>query len=75
MTDHPKPPLWRAMFDAAAPHNPPRKQCSAMICALADWLVPEELEVADGFGVIAQNERERLRQLLLAEADRAEAGE
>lgn len=85
MADQPKPPLWRVMFDAAAPHNPPRKKCSAMICALTDWLVPEEIEPdvnpAYGLGMVEDLEwdrwhsRHQLRQLLLTEAKRAEAGE
>ena len=73
-------PLWEAM-DAArflALH----KGCNngvavgAEIRAVADWLLPEEPILCDGGRTYEQSwivsERERLRNLLLDEADRAE---
>ena len=46
---------------------------AAEIRALRDWLVPEEeADDDDSFAVIPQGERQRLRALLTAEADRAE---
>lgn len=69
-------PLWAAMREAAAAAgdgccDTDHYEGAAMIRALADWLVPEEAGEAEGFGVIRQGERQRLRARLLAEADRA----
>lgn len=67
-------PLWTliAMAFDSAPNA--REGAAAVLRVVADEVVPEEDEVADGFGVLAQNERERIRQRLLAEAERAKAG-
>ncbi len=54
------------------------KTIAAEIRAIADWLVPEELEIPPGDlteQTYRQDERFGLRARLLAEADRAEAGE
>jgi hypothetical protein len=53
---------------------------SAEIHAVADWLVPEEAKPSDDFCVppvysMLWQQRQALRQRLLAEADRAERGE
>ena len=72
MSDGPKPPLWRAMeqayFDADAGWNEGARY-AAEIRALADWLAPKETAVRSYF------RGHLIRKMLLAEADRAEAGE
>jgi hypothetical protein len=82
MTDTPQEPLWRLIESAfLAGRNPgfsDRHGYAAEIRAVADWLVPPELEQLE-----AQNWAVRvkwrtglaLRQRLLAEADRAERGD
>jgi hypothetical protein len=59
--------------------GPDREECAAMLRALADVVVPEE--ESPGFN-LGQSlawqrwaERQRIRALLLAEAERAEKGE
>lgn len=73
------PLLWRVMIDSYcdATHSVAREMgtiaigTAAEIRAVRDWLVPEE---AEPWGK-AQAERQRLRDLLTAEADRAECGD
>lgn len=66
-------PLWQVMELACrfAP-NEYRAERAAEIRAIADWLLPDEQGSADGFGLIRQAERMRLRHVLLAEAELAE---
>ena len=79
MTDPADRPLWQVMRQAdgsvASDFQSPEAR---MIRAIADWLVPEEPMIVEGGRTYEQgwllSERERLRLLLLAEADRAEAG-
>ena len=71
-------PLWQVMQKAAAlaPEGVPT--ISAELRALRDWLVPEEtIEDAPGRFVngCCLEQRQRLRALLTAEADRAERGD
>ena len=83
-----RPPLWRVMnaafmdafMDADSGQLGPT--IAAEIRALADWLVPEEPEPPDGYAETSAGYRhtvwevhDELRDRLLAEADRAEAGE
>jgi hypothetical protein len=71
-------PLWRAMEDASTAIIPPSSKCyAAELRAIADWLVPEELipRTLQGHRIVAIQERRRIRRVLLAEANRAEAGE
>lgn len=78
-----RPPLWLLMQDAVikAPppkHHPAGEIAAAQIRALADWLLPEESEPEPGCRyeqrhIIWQRDN-RLRTLLLAEAQRAEEG-
>ena len=91
MTDTPnRPPLWEVMtqarFDAyrkATGLPPAEEYAAAEIRALRDWLVPEEAEptgmrpCGDTYSAqsIKRGERQRLRALLTAEADRAERGD
>ena len=84
MTDAPnRPPLWREIenCDAFMPvHGLLRRRLIAvLIRAVRDWLVPEESELPGylkGSDMhIRQIERQRLRALLTAEADRAERGD
>lgn len=75
MTSQRRSPLWAAMSEAAAAAGDgccgaDQHEGAAMIRALADWLVPVEAGEAEGFGVIRQTERQRLRARLPAEADR-----
>jgi hypothetical protein len=74
-----RPPLWRVMDDAysAVVESPTEGPCyAAELRAIADWLVPEEEVTAEGEHYQArQIEREYLREVLLDEARRAEAGE
>lgn len=81
-----KPPLWK-VIDEAITETGDDVLCnaasSAAIRALRDWLVPEETEptgmrpCGDTYSAqsIRRGERQRLRALLTAEADRAERGE
>jgi len=77
-------PLWKVMHrahnDAGDPFG--NAACSAYaaeILAVRDWLMPEDPELPSylkGSDMhIRQIERQRLRALLTAEADRAERGE
>lgn len=89
MTKQSKPHLWRVLSDAqpTASSTAQRDIYAAEIRALADWLgleMPEpQLYVPSEFGgsiiqadVVAEwKVRQDIRQLLLAEADRAEAGD
>jgi hypothetical protein len=90
MTDPtPNRQLWRVMHDAYLKPNlsGPRGHLgfAAEIRALADWLVPEEppinlgdinmRDISEISRWFQRDERQRLRLDLLAEADRAEAGE
>ena len=85
-----KPSLWRALHsvfaDWATYPQPPRKLWSALVLALADWLVPEETEppVGDGEPWPASyqarsdamwEQRQLLRPTLISEVKRAETGE
>jgi hypothetical protein len=81
MTDPNRPPLWRVMHKAhmdADPFNN-TKGYAAELRAIADWLVPEEPMIIEGGRSYELawlvSERERLRLLLLDEADKAETGE
>jgi hypothetical protein len=63
----------KAAYD---PSKSYREGYAAEIRAIADWLVPEETTSAwTRPRMERQSERLNLRQTLLAEADRAEAGE
>jgi hypothetical protein len=89
-------PLWRVMADAHDADvgtvedvygneysgTPDERTYAAMLCAIADRVVPEEwLPEPDEESMMdmrvweAVSQRQRIRRLLLAEADRAEAGE
>ena len=80
-----KPPLWEVMQDAGsnAPGTP-RDAIVAEIRVMRDWLLPEEPPPHRGmrpggtsltYQETLSVERQRLRALLTAEADRAEKGE
>jgi hypothetical protein len=85
-----RPPLWQVMSIASG-HlldetfgEATDLQCrAAELRALADWLVPQELPFnlmeinskSEWAQVVMRDERQRIRAVLLAEADRAEAGE
>ena len=77
-----RPPLWQLMADAfllsVNTGHSEEMAMAAELRAIADWLVPEEPIVVEGGRTYEQawlvSERERLRLLLLGEADRAEAG-
>jgi hypothetical protein len=85
----PNRPLWRIMeaayFQGRKPGYCDRLGYAAELLAIADWLVPEEPPYAALFPGernaidIAnhgqRSQRQALRAKLLAEADRAEAGE
>lgn len=83
MDNQPKPPLWREVITAWC--LPPeswinQEGCRAanVILALTNWLVPEEAypsSLVDEYEHAAWVQRYELRQTLLAEAARAEAGE
>lgn len=88
MTTPNRPPLWReidcawwSLVDTANPHAAPPEndQAACVIRAVAKWLLPEEEPLPDsvhgGNRAARQAERQRLRALLTAEADRAERGE
>lgn len=78
-------PLWEVMAEAyAAVNNMPadltgmtRSGNAAEICAIADWLVPEEVghPFDDNETMHHIDARMYIRQRLLGEADRAERGE
>ena len=73
-------PLWRVMYDSYD-FDTPSVQCHAnMIRAIADRVVPEEAPMSrriqgNAVAKALYLQRQRIRALLLAEADRAEAGE
>jgi hypothetical protein len=81
----PNRPLWQAMQYAyakwvkerTANQADDRYGYAAELRAIADWLVPEEPMIVEGGRSYEQawlvSERERLRRLLLDEADKAEA--
>ena len=87
MADTPnRPPLWEVMHEAfwRCPKENWRLSSAYMIRALRDWLVPEEalgLRPPTDGGLITGvewcvgKERQRLRAMLTAEADRAERGD
>jgi hypothetical protein len=73
-------PLWRVMHAANVNALLTGNGCAiyaAEIRAIADWLMPEETEPSGCDRAIRLRwlERQRTRFELLAEADRAEAGE
>jgi hypothetical protein len=75
-----RPPLWQVMHNAyssAAGSPTEGPNYAAELRAIADWLVPEEPMIVEGGRSYEQawlvSERERLRRLLLDEADKAEA--
>lgn len=75
-----KPPLWEVMqgayFEGRNPGFSDRHGYAAEIRALRDWLVPEESMPSDELSSWDRLwERQRLRALLTAEAERAERGE
>ena len=71
-----RPPLWRVMrqadSSAASDYQSPEAR---MLRAIADWLVPEEDEPAIDKPFVIWRTKRTIRDQLLAEADRAEAGE
>lgn len=83
MTDQPnRPPLWQVLMNAGDPPCTMQEMAAAQICAFRDWLVPEEPEPHGQLPCGELNlewdrwrERQRLRALLTAEADRAERGD
>lgn len=77
-------PLWRVMeaafIEGRKPGFSDRQGYAAEIRALMEWLVPEEPMGTFGDAkalvrTIMRDERQRLRALLEAEADRAETGD
>ena len=73
MTNTPQEPLWRVMNLAwGSLQYGTHERNAAEIRAVADWLLPKEQDEPMGK---RQQERQALRQRLLAEADRAERGE
>jgi hypothetical protein len=68
-------PLWQAK--EWVKERPDDRYGAAELRAIADWLVPEEPMIVEGGRSYEQawlvSERERLRRLLLDEADKAEA--
>lgn len=91
MTTPNRPPLWREIDDAwwsllvdlnEPPNPPPNDQAACVIRAVQKWLLPEEPEpqshLVDGDCNPRWDEwhaRQRLRALLITEADRAERGD
>jgi hypothetical protein len=85
MTTPNRPPLWQAidrawwsLVDTAEPHaSPPASdQAACVILAVRDWMFPDEGPRPDAvYAGTRWDERQRLRALLTAEADRAEQGE
>ena len=87
MTTPSRPPLWevmtRARYGSADLGEHFTLAVAAEIRAVRDWLVPEETEptrmrpCGDTYSAqsIKRGERQRLRALLTAEADRAERGD
>ena len=88
MADPTNPPLWEVMSAAYGTAKIPEGASdvtrdlsevfgtAAEIRAIADWLVPDQIhDLTHGsISELKWRERQRLRDLLLAEADRAEAG-
>ena len=84
MTVPNRPPLWEVMYEAfwRCPRENWRLSSAYMIRALRDWLVPKEqadsyLTALGDVDTIEQarwRQRQSLRALLTAEADRAERG-
>lgn len=71
MSDTNRPPLWRTMEMSTGACA----EWQHIILALRDWLVPEEGPRPDlSHAGTRWDERQRLRALLTAEADRAERG-
>lgn len=84
-----RPPLWRVMYDARIAQTSKgwcttREAIAAEIRALADAVVPEEPEPRQQdmteeefwqYDPSPRHERQRIRALLLTEAQRAEEGE
>jgi len=75
-------PLWKVMHDARVDAEPMGDgwgswtEYAAELRVIADWLVPEEAWLGTDETCYAHfSERRRMRQRLLAEADRAEQGE
>lgn len=76
-------PLWEVMYHSfwKCPKENWHLSCAYMIRAVRDWLVPEEQEPENAFeaeGYVPmrlREDRQRLRALLTAEADRAERGD
>jgi hypothetical protein len=77
MTNPTKRPLWQIMRRAEGSLASDCQSPEARVLrAIAGWLVPEEEVTAEGEHYQArQIEREYLREVLLDEARRAEAGE
>lgn len=72
-----RPPLWRVMKKAWETTTTDLDgSYAAEIRALRDWLVPETDPCPRmAIEALLRDERQRLRALLTAEADRAERGE
>ena len=84
MTDQqqPPPPLWRVMRDATHaamnkyhPFCTDEQSYAAELRAIADAVVPDHLCIYGESFDIDSTTKGEIRQLLLAEADRAEQGE
>jgi hypothetical protein len=85
MTTPNRPPLWvlipEAFTDSAKEGGPSwtcRDGIAAETRALRDWLLPEEPPLppdSDTWIQLNHSQRQRLRALLTAEADRAERGD
>ena len=74
-------PLWQVLMNAGDPPCTIQEMLAAEIRAVRDWLFPEETEpeddgVCDGLDFMEQltfyEDRQRLRDLLTSEAERAE---
>lgn len=81
MSNETRPPLWRVLkeaYEAEDVAECDRHPDAAMIRALADWLVPEVPypgRAVSDYEHAAWVERDALRDILLKEVKRAEAGE
>lgn len=76
MSDTNRPPLWQVLINAGDPPCTMQEMAAAEIRALRDWLVPEEGPRPDlSHAGTRWDQRQRLRALLTAEADRAERGD